>query len=148
MVTSTDIRKHLQWLYDDFCSKPGHGGWRSVGLSIGISGAYARQIALGQKPVTPSIAEKWLIAYGFEPRREWVPVCPDCGKVHNGGRCNGKPVEVVLRPQRRQRAPEVQRMVDGLLKAADRAGIRDGDTVRLPEPLTRPRVSAIMKTQS
>lgn len=29
-----------------------------------------------------------------------TPACPDCGSVHSGGRCNGRPVIVVLKPQR------------------------------------------------
>ena len=41
-------------------------------------------------------------ALGIDPPPVMVetPACPDCGSVHNGGRCNGRPVTVRLVRQR------------------------------------------------
>lgn len=55
--------------YQDIASHRGGGGWRAVGEKIGCSGAYARQIAMGAKPVTLDIAGEWIAAMGWVPKR-------------------------------------------------------------------------------
>ena len=54
------------------------------------------------KPMSLKRERRMCEALGIDPPPVMVetPACPDCGSVHNGGRCNGKPVTVVLRRQR------------------------------------------------
>ena len=60
-----------------------------------------RRIARGE---TVSVYKENYVrrALGMEPVTLMVetPACPDCGSVHNAGRCNGKPVTVRLVHQR------------------------------------------------
>jgi hypothetical protein len=85
----------MMTFYQETASKRGGGGWRAVGQKIGCSGAYARQLAMGTKPITPEIAGDWLIVTGWQVKRHEVDACPDCGDVHTG-RCNGNPVAAVV----------------------------------------------------
>ncbi len=106
-----DVRSEMQAFYKETASKSKGGGWRAVGEKIGKSGAYARQIVNGQRPVTEEIAVAWMLSNGWHQRLIPVPPCPDCGSVHHA-RCNGNGGhavvlalgETVRRPgQRRQR---------------------------------------------
>lgn len=62
--------------YQEIASHRGGGGWRAVGEKIGCSGAYARQIAMGAKPVTLDIASEWIIAMGWAPKQNTVSARP------------------------------------------------------------------------
>lgn len=100
-MTEDDIRNEMNRAYNAFFSRSGNGGWRGLGETIGVSGAYARQVALGEKPVTLSIAEAWLISNGWKPPQKVATCCPTCAKngnyiIHGEGLdCNGKPVSSV-----------------------------------------------------
>ena len=96
VFTEQDVRAEIERLHDDLSRKRGSGGWRAVGDLLGVSGAYARQLARGDRPITPAVVEAWLVATHRRPRLVETPACPDCGVVHNGGRCNGQPVTVRL----------------------------------------------------
>lgn len=63
---------------------------------LGVSGAYARQLALGNRPITPLIAEAWLIATHRKPKTIQAVPCPTCGIVHGEGLdCGGAEGDVV-----------------------------------------------------
>ena len=67
MNKQIDIASQMMAYYREIASRRGGGGWRSVGEKIGYSGAYARQIAMGAKPVTPDIAGDWLTNVDWKP---------------------------------------------------------------------------------
>lgn len=69
MSQLSDIAEQMMAYYQDIASHRGGGGWRAVGEKIGCSGAYARQIAMGAKPVTLDIAGEWIVAMGWVPKR-------------------------------------------------------------------------------
>ena len=58
--------------------------------------------AINGKPMSLKRERRMCEALGLEPPPVMVetPACPDCGSVHNGGRCNGQPVTVRLVRQR------------------------------------------------
>ena len=101
MGCPADVQREISTFYADFCSGKGRGGWRKVGHVIGVSGAYARQLANGERPVTVDIARDWLVnAERIIPIAE-VQVCPSCldnGKieVHNVADCGGRAVASVV----------------------------------------------------
>jgi hypothetical protein len=71
----TDVRAEMLAFYKQRHSKRGGGGWRALGEMIGVSGSYARELALGEKPLTPDIAAAWLMAVRPRaPRRNVVRV--------------------------------------------------------------------------
>jgi hypothetical protein len=86
-----DIPVELQALHAKFGEMRLPGGWRKVGSILGISGAYARELALREKPLTTELIERWLLFTGRVRRYREVLACPDCGDAHTG-RCHGKPV--------------------------------------------------------
>jgi hypothetical protein len=81
--------------YLEIASLENGGGWRSVGNAIGKSGAYARQLATGKRPVTKKVAAAWASKSGWVCKTVEVPSCPDCGSVHHA-RCNGHAGAVVV----------------------------------------------------
>lgn len=89
-MDNQDIISGINVLYAGNLSRPGAGGWRAVGKILGISGPYAREIALGIKPLTINVATAWLIATGASKAQVLADVCPDCGNLHTG-RCHGEP---------------------------------------------------------
>ena len=91
------IPSEMQAFYREIASKSKGGGWRAVGAKIGKSGAYARQIAEGQKPVTEEIAVAWMMSNGWEPKTYAYPPCPGCGGEPHVARegCHGQPVAAV-----------------------------------------------------
>lgn len=102
------VRDEMMAFYREKASIDG-GGWRAVGKAIGKSGAYARQIALGDKPVTRKVAAAWKAKSGWVYKTTEVPLCPDCGSVHHA-RCNGNGGEaVVLAPGETVRRQGTQR---------------------------------------
>lgn len=138
-----DVSTDMMRFYNDVASKRGRGGWRAVGAVMGISGSYARQLARGDKRMTPDLAALWLIANGWEPRRTEVKVCPTCASrgvytSHGDGLdCQGRPVaaavclapnEVVAKApkQKTEPHPDVKRMTSALAKLLTSAP--------LPEP--------------
>jgi hypothetical protein len=76
-------------LHAYFANSGIRGGWRKVGSVLGVSGAYARELARGEKSLTPAATVKWLSFTGRYREMYEVPACPDCGSVHTG-RCHGK----------------------------------------------------------
>lgn len=137
-----DVLAEMNQFYREIASKSKAGGWRAVGAKIGKSGTYARQVALGKRPLTEEIAVSWMLSNGWEPKRYSFPPCPGCGGEPHVAKegCNGQPVVhvAVLAPgqrvttQRKQRqpSPEVQAMVRGLLTALER---------KQAQPATGPR---------
>lgn len=128
-----NVRAEMQAFYKETASKSKGGGWRAVGAKIGKSGAYARQIAEGQKPVTEEIAVAWMLSNGWEPKTYSYPPCPGCGGEPHVARdgCNGNGgVAVVLAPGDRvtkrrgpwqsKARPEVAAMVRGLQMCLER----------------------------
>lgn len=107
-----NVRAEMQAFYKETASKSKGGGWRAVGAKIGKSGAYARQIAEGQKPVTEEIAVAWMLSNGWEPKTYSYPPCPGCGGEPHVARegCNGNggtaivlaPGETVMKRKPRQ----------------------------------------------
>ena len=71
------------------------GGWREVGAKVGVSGAYARLIALRERPMTPVIAARWLGKVDFMVTTIRVPVCPLHGEPHVAD-CHGRAVAAVV----------------------------------------------------
>jgi hypothetical protein len=133
-----DVRNEMKTFYQETASKSKGGGWRAVGEKIGKSGAYARQIVNGQRPVTEEIAVAWMLSNGWHQRLIPVPACPDCGSVHHA-RCNGNgghavvlaPGETVRRPGQSKPRSKVRRPWMGaeLTAEMDKAGVSDA-TVR------------------
>jgi hypothetical protein len=66
-----------------------------VGNILGISGAYARELAYRKKPLNRQLVERWLMFTGEMQRTHVVNACPDCAGVHTG-RCHGRPVARVV----------------------------------------------------
>lgn len=119
-----DIPAEMNALHAFFARNGIRGGWRKVGEVLDISGAYARELAQGIKPISRDLTERWLLETGryrmmyevsacpdcgglhadrcYGKRITTVPACPDCGQAHTG-RCHGKPVVqvVVLAPGER-----------------------------------------------
>ena len=58
--------------------------------------------AIHNRPMSAKRERRMCEALGIDPPPVMVetPACPDCGSVHNGGRCNGRPVTVRLVRQR------------------------------------------------
>lgn len=78
-----NIRSEINAFYKETASKSKGGGWRAVGNKIGKSGAYARQVALGKKPLTDEIAVAWMLSNGWgtttpthQRRPYWRPCLP------------------------------------------------------------------------
>lgn len=125
MDHSKDIATQMMTFYQKTASKRGGGGWRTVGQMIGCSGAYARQLAMGKKPMTASVAGEWMIATGELPRLVEVEPCPIHGIPHVAGPCSqdGPVVAVVtlapgetVRKAPRQPAPELARIMRAFSK--------------------------------
>jgi len=136
-----DIPSHLLALYEKKHSRHGAGGWRAVGDYFGISGTYAREIALKLKPVTIEVAEAWLIATGQARVTLPVVVCPDCGMVHDAERCHNRPIAavVILHPgEQVTQAPGPQRVRKTPRKAVSMSqGLwEDLDSIRRKEGIT------------
>lgn len=94
-----DVKAQMVAFYEN-ARESGKGSWRVVGKIIGISGSYARMIALGESPLTPTIAARWLGTVDIEESKR-VTVCPSClaaGKreVHAVGDCKGAPIAAVV----------------------------------------------------
>ena len=70
------------------------------------------------KPMSLKRERRMCEALGIDPPPVMVetPACPDCGSVHNGGRCNGKPVTVVLRRQRTPPPAWVREATENLIE--------------------------------
>jgi len=62
-----NIQQSMRAFYRETASKRGNGGWRAVGAKIGKNGAYARQLANGDKRIPDDIAIAWMDAMGMEP---------------------------------------------------------------------------------
>lgn len=89
-----NVIEEMHLLYAE-TSQDGGGGWRAVGRRLGVSGAYARMIAMKQRPLTPELAARWLGEDDVVVTCR-VPVCPTCGGVHIAGDCRGRPVASVV----------------------------------------------------
>ena len=99
------VQGEMMAFYLEIASLENGGGWRSVGNAIGKSGAYARQLATGKRPVTKKVAAAWASKSGWVCKTVEVPACPDCGSVHHA-RCNGNAgTAVVLAPGETVRRP-------------------------------------------
>ena len=90
-----DMPTQMWAVYEEMKQRRERGGWRAVGRLMKVSGAYARQLARGEKPITPTLARAWLEGTQQITQTAIAPVCPDCGNVHTG-RCHGKPVAAVV----------------------------------------------------
>ena len=55
-----DIPAQMLAFYAETCESDNGGGWRQVGAKAGISGAYARMIAYGKRPLTIDVAARWM----------------------------------------------------------------------------------------
>lgn len=94
-----DVSAEISAFYAEFCSGKGQGGWRRVGRFLGVSGAYARQLANGEKPITEDIARTWLTKSGEIHAIIEVQVCPSCGGDHGLTGipdCHNNPVAAVV----------------------------------------------------
>lgn len=99
MAGIADVSAEISAFYAEFCSGKGQGGWRRVGRFLGVSGAYARQLANGEKPITEDIARTWLTKSGEIHAIIEVQVCPSCGGDHGLTGipdCHGRPVVAVV----------------------------------------------------
>ena len=80
----------------EFARVENGGGWREVGAKAGISGAYARMIALGRRPLTPSLRR-----VGWAKLTLWPPPCasrlshPAAARTSLAD-CHGVPVAAVV----------------------------------------------------
>ena len=102
------VQGEMMAFYRETASLEDGGGWRAVGNAIGKSGAYARQLATGKRPVTKKVATAWAAKSGWVCKTVSVPVCPIHGVVHDAGPCaTDKPVAavVVLAPGETVRRP-------------------------------------------
>lgn len=54
-----DIPFEMRALYDKM-TKNGVGSWDKIGKLIGVSGPYARMLALKIRPLTTTLAVRWL----------------------------------------------------------------------------------------
>ena len=99
-----DIPAEMRALYEYQKINRIAGGWRRIGDLLGVSGAYARQLAYGEKKLTPALIRMWLISTHGIQDMVLVATCPDCGAVHTG-RCHGREVKVVPvgKPRARRR---------------------------------------------
>jgi hypothetical protein len=134
------VQGEMMAFYREIASLEDGGGWRAVGNAIGKSGAYARQLATGKRPVTKKVAAAWASKSGWVCKTVEVPVCPIHGVVHDAGPCTtDKPVvavvvlgdgERVTRPRspwQSKAKPEVAAMVAGLQACLERK--RHADSV-------------------
>lgn len=99
MAGIADVSAEISAFYAEFCAKKGQGGWRRVGRFLGVSGAYARELANGDKPITEDIARTWLTKSGEIHAIIEVQVCPSCGGDHGLTGipdCHGRPVVAVV----------------------------------------------------
>lgn len=96
-----DVIAEMNLFYREVASKSKGGGWRAVGMKIGKSGTYARQVALGSRPLTSEIAIAWMISNGQPPDLIPTHPCPSCaarGIIYSHGDkldCHDKPVVAV-----------------------------------------------------
>lgn len=90
-----DIPAQMQAFYTELRESEAGGGWREVGEKAGISGAYARMIAYGERPLTPDVASRWMGKVDFVETVR-VPACPSCGGAHVLADCHGTPVAAVV----------------------------------------------------
>lgn len=90
-----DMPTQMWAVYEEMKQRRERGGWRAVGRLMKVSGAYARQLARGEKPITPTLARAWLEGTQQITQTTIAPVCPDCGSVHTG-RCHNRPVAAVV----------------------------------------------------
>jgi hypothetical protein len=71
-----DASAEIDALYASRERKGLPGGWRYIGELLGVSGAYARQLATGKRNMTPELARKWLLATGMSaPRLRYYRPC-------------------------------------------------------------------------
>lgn len=73
--STVNVQAGLLALYNGFRQRE-RGGWREVGQLLDISGAYARQLAEGQRAITPKIARRYLALNlaPVKPARHGPPV--------------------------------------------------------------------------
>lgn len=94
-----DIPAEMRLMYQESVENGG-GGWRAIGEKIGVSGAYARMLATGERKLTPTLAARWLGDVDLEVTKR-VEVCPSCLKLgkreaHIAGDCGGREVIAVV----------------------------------------------------
>jgi hypothetical protein len=110
----TDIPSEMQALHAYFAQNGIRGGWRKVGSVLGVSGAYARELAYKTKPLNHEVIVKWLSFTGRYRQMVVSKPCPSClaqgrgAVIHGEGvDCHGKPVARVVivsgKPRNRKR---------------------------------------------